>query len=74
MKSLETLLESLEDIQEYCESTPKFAEFVSIVKDIRIELELQLVTQLNIEHSRRNPEEVKRILEDSGYIVPTFES
>jgi len=62
MVSYETLLESIGNIQEYCEVTPRFTEFLVTVKDIRIELEFQRVTQLNIEHMRRNPEEVKGIL------------
>ena len=41
MESYEKLLQSIKDIQEYCEVTPKFSEFLGTVKDIRIELEFQ---------------------------------
>lgn len=53
MVSYEKLLEGIENIQEYCEATPKFSEFLGTVKDIRIELEFQRKAQLNIEYRER---------------------
>jgi len=53
MVSYEKLLEGIENIQEYCEATPKFSEFLGTVKDIRIELEFQRIAQLNIEQGER---------------------